>query len=251
MLPDAVDPAGIAARADAVVVTGPTTFRSSDGGMTFEPVATVPLGPVVASGGGFAAADCTTGGVAISGDGSAWTSLIAMHPREAPVAGECGTIDVDDEGGVRRATVGGQPWCTGSSMEPSTVSACRAPAGHDLRRAAPRRRRGRHRGRRARQPGGVAVSSASAVALTTGLELDAAITATTGAPPGHQVPVAVVPFDDRGAVAGVLTSPFVVEDPDGSYTWTTCAGGAARRVEPPRGDERAAPIAPTATSVGS
>ena len=155
-LPDAVDPAGIAVRADAVVVTGPTTFRSSDGGMTFEPVATAPLGPVVASGGGFAAADCTTGGVAISGDGSAWTALAAVHPSgEVPVAGECGTIDVDDEGGAwLAATVGGQPVVyrvLDGSCRPSRRAG--APAGDDLRRAAPRRRRGRHGGRRARAAG--------------------------------------------------------------------------------------------------
>ena len=78
------------------------------------------------------------------------------------------------------------------------------------------------------------------------------MTATTGAPPGHQVPVAVVPFDDRGAVAGVLTSPHVVDDPDGSYRWTTRAAAAriaaAGRLEP---DERAAPTERTATSAGS
>ena len=233
-------------RADAVVVTGPTTFRSSDGGMTFQPVATAPLGPVVASGGGFAAADCTTGGVAISGDGSAWTALAAVHPSgEVPVAGECGTIDVDDEGGVwLAATVGGEPVVyrvldgavdrLGVPVRPpGTIFAglrLVAAAGGTVVAALG-------------QPGGVAVSSASAVGLTTGLELDAAMTATTGAPPGHHVPVAVVRFDDRGVVAGVLTSPYVVDDPDGSYTWTTRAV-AARLDESGRLelDERAAPI---------
>ena len=144
------------------------------------------------------------------------------------MAGECGTIDVDDEGGVwLAATVGGQPVVyrildgavdrLGVPVRPpGTIFAgprLVAAEGGTVVAALG-------------QPGGVAVSSASAVALTTGLELDAAMTATTGAPPGHQVPVAVVPFDDRGAVAGVLTSPFVVDDPDGSYTWTTRAAAA-------------------------
>jgi hypothetical protein len=184
--------------------------------------------------------------VAISADGSGWTPLPALHPRgEVPVVGECDTIHIDDEGGAwLAATVAGEPVVYRSldgvvdrlgvpARPPGTIFGgprLVAAAGGTVVAALG-------------QPGGVAVSSASSVALTTGLELDAAMSATTGAPAGHPGPVAVVPFDDRGVVAGVLTSPYVVDDPDGSYRWTTRA--AAARIDAEgrlQSDPRAAPM---------
>ena len=67
-----------------------------------------------------------------------------------------------------------------------------------------------------------------AVTLTTDLELDAAMVATSGAPPGHAAPVAVVPLDDRGDAVGVATYPVVADGADGSYRWTTTLRAGAR-----------------------
>ena len=95
------------------------------------------------------------------------------------------------------------------------------------------------------QPGGVATSMARSVALTSELELDVAMPATTGAVPGHPMPVAVAPLDDRGRIAGVSTYPYVTDETDGSYRWTTAitasAIDASGRLVP---DETAAPIGP-------
>ena len=225
LLPGGGEAVGIGVSASATVVTGTSIWRSTDGARSFEATPAAPvLGALIGAPGGFVAASCTTGGLVLSPDGRVWTDLGMLHPRGVvPVpGGGCGTIATDDEGGVWLAAVAGDPVVFRVRDQlvdrlgvpprpPGTVfdgQPLVAAAGGTVVVAVP-------------QPGGVATSTASSVTLTTELELDAAMTMTTGATPGHAAPVAVVPLDDRGQVAGVATYPVVTDGADGSYRWTT------------------------------
>jgi hypothetical protein len=215
----------IGVSATTTVVTGSSVWRSTDGSRTFEVTPAPPfLGAVLATPGGFVAASCATGGLVLSPDGRVWTDLPILHPRAVvPVAaGGCGTIAPDADGGVWLASTVGDPVvfrATGQLVDrlgvparpPGTVFAGAplvAAAGGTVVVAVP-------------QPGGVATAAAPSVALTTDLELDVAMPATTGATPGHPAPTGVVPLDDRGGRVGITTYPVVVDAADGSYRWTT------------------------------
>jgi hypothetical protein len=67
----------------------------------------------------------------------------------------------------------------------------------------------------------VATAAASAAALTTDLELDVSMPATSGAVAGAPRVVALAPLDDRGDVIGTAIYPVVTDGADGSFRWTT------------------------------
>lgn len=240
--------AGIVATETGIIVTGsvsdapPTTsaaaWRSTDGGESFAPADTAALrapglstalGPVVATSSGFAAASCSPGGaqaqggLATSTDGAVWIEAPLRHPRGVvpTVGGGCGTIAADDDG-VWLASTAGEPVVFRvvdglvdrlgvPTRPPGTIfegAPLVAVSDGVVVAAVP-------------QPGGVATSAARAVSLTTDLELDVAMPGTAGVPTGSAQPSTVTALDDRGTVIGVGTYPVVIDEPDGSYRWTT------------------------------
>ena len=188
-------------------------------------------------------------------DGSTWTRWWRSTTRATcPRRRECGTIAVDDEGGV---------WLTGDRRAAQPV-------------VVPRPRRRRRPPRRAGASAGHASSPGRASSPPRAAPLVAALAQPGGVPvqrvvrspddrprarrgdarddgcaAGHRFRSAVVPFDDRGAVVGMLTSPLVLDDADGSYRWTTARRSAGRRAAASARDAAPHRRAPTATSVGS
>jgi hypothetical protein len=274
--------AGLAVRAGVVVVTGAhgrtaAAWRSTDGGSTFVPGTAAAFdapdqatafGPVAVTANGFAAAACAPGpdgtrdGLAFSPDGAGWTEIPVHHPRAVVpvVGGGCAAIAVDEDDGIWLSSAAPQPLVyrvhdlrvdrLGIPVRPAGTLLAGAPliaaAGGAVVAVTP-------------GEGGVATAAASAATLTTDLELDVSMPATSGAVAGAPRVVGLRPLDDRGDVIGTATYPVVTDEPDGSFRWTTTLSAAVldgdgRLVERPE----AAPRGPdgalggiTVTSTGT
>ena len=226
LLPGGGDATGIGVSASSTVVTGTSIWRSTDGARSFEVTPAAPvLGAVLGVPGGFVAASCATGGPVLSPDGRVWTDLAAVHPRGVvPVAGGgCGTIALDEEGGVWLASAAGEPVVF--RVREQVVDRLGVPAAATGHASSTDNRWWRLPAGivvvAVPQPGGVATSTARSVTLPTDLELDAATIATSGAPPATPRPS---PSCRSTTAASSPVSPRTRTSStpaDGSYRWTT------------------------------